>query len=329
MEGQPYNPIAILGAGSWGTALALYLARRGQRVQIWSIEKSEIDAMRNDKENSRYMPGFPLPDCIHPMTDLQETVRDIQDILIVVPSTGFRQTLTQLKNVMHPHARVICATKGLDHETGQLLSDIADQILEKKHSFAVLSGPSFAREVAAGVPTAVVIASQDPAFLSDLITRFNSNIFSIHPSHDIIGVEIGGVVKNVIAIATGISDGLGFGVNTRSALITLALAEMMRLGKALHAQPETLIGLAGLGDLILTCSDDLSRNRRLGLSLGKGHSIQEAEQAIGQAVEGKYNAESINQLAEKHQVHMPICKTVWHILQGKACASDAILKLLF
>jgi glycerol-3-phosphate dehydrogenase (NAD(P)+) len=223
--------------------------------------------------------------------------------------------------------RIICATKGLDAETGQLLSEVATDVLGKDHLFAVLSGPSFAREVARGLPAALVIASFNPSFLKDLTHRFDSPLFRIHPSDDVIGVEVGGAVKNVIAIATGISDGMELGANTRSALITQGLAEIIRLGTALGGKPDTFIGLSGLGDLILTCSDDQSRNRRLGLAIGKGQDIKEAEKAIGQVVEGRRNAELIAMLAERHGINMPVCAAVFDILQAKLSAKDAFIRM--
>jgi len=328
VEAQQFKPITILGAGSWGTALALYLARRGQTVRIWSIETSEINAMITDKANNRYMPGFSLPDQIQPMADLAEAVQDVEDIIVVVPSAGFRQTLQQLKPLINTRNRIICAAKGLDTETGQLLSEVAEDVLGKEFKFAVLSGPSFAREVAAGLPCAVVIASHHHVFLNDLTQRFNSPVFRIYTSDDVIGVEIGGVTKNVIAIATGISDGMELGSNARSALITRGLAEIIRLGTALGGKLETFVGLSGLGDLILTCSDNQSRNRRLGLAIGKGRDLQEAEKEIGQVVEGKRNAELVAKLAERHGIDMPICETMWQILQGKITAKEAISILL-
>lgn len=328
MNGQQLKPIAILGAGSWGTALALYLARRGQPVRIWSIETAEITAMRSDRANNRYLPGIRLPDLIQPIAHLTEAIKDVDDIIIVVPSAGFRQTLTTLKPLIHPGVRITCATKGLDIETGQLLSEVTEEVLGKKHPFAVLSGPSFAREVAQGLPCAVVIASHDKTFSNNLKQRFNSPLFRIYPSDDVVGVEVGGVTKNVIAIATGISDGMEHGANARSAIITLGLSEIIRLGTALGGKLETFIGLSGLGDLILTCSDDQSRNRRLGLAVGKGRDIVEAEREIGQVVEGKRNAELVTKLAHHHDVEMPICDMVWQILQGKAHAKEAIEILL-
>ncbi|RDI41693.1 Glycerol-3-phosphate dehydrogenase [NAD(P)+] [Aquicella lusitana] len=328
MEGQQFKPVTILGAGSWGTALALYLARRGQTVRLWSVEIPEVAAMLAERANSRYLPGFQFPDTIQPTANLADAIKDIDDVIIAVPSVGFRETLIMLKPLIHDRIRITCASKGLDEDTGQLLSEVTEEILEKDRPFAVLSGPSFAREVAAGLPAAVVIASRNKILLSDLTQRFNSSIFRIYPSDDVVGVEVGGVVKNVIAIATGISDGMELGANARSALITRGLAEIMRLGIALGGKLETFIGLSGMGDLILTCTDNLSRNRRLGLAIGKGRNVQEAEHEIGQVVEGKRNAELVVLLAERHNVDMPICETVWQILQEKISAKDAVDQLL-
>lgn len=328
MNNQPVKPIAILGAGSWGTALALYLARRDQEVKIWSIEASEIQAMVTEKANNRYLPGHAFPEQIKPLTDLAETVKDVEDILIVVPSAGFRQTLTSLKPLLKPNMRIICATKGLDENTGQLLNEVVEEILGTTVPYAVLSGPSFAREVAAGLPAAVVIASKQKTFLQDLTQRFNSPIFTIHPSDDPKGVEVGGVVKNVIAIATGISDGLELGANARSAIMTYGLNEIIALGTALGGKQETFIGLSGLGDLILTCSDNQSRNRRFGLAVGKSRDIKTAEKEIGQVVEGKRNAEIVGILAKKQGIKLPLCETVIQILQGQKHPKEGILAAL-
>lgn len=315
-----HKPVTILGAGSWGTALALYLARRGQTVRVWSVDPTEISAMLNERTNNRFLPGYPFPDTLHPTADLSEAVRDVEDIIVVVPSIGYRDTLNMLKPLINANTRITCASKGLDSATGKLLNEVTEEVLGKDALFAVLSGPSFAREVAAGLPTAVVVASKYTSVIHAITERFNSPIFRIFPSNDVTGVEVGCVVKNVIAIATGMSDGLEFGTNTRSALITLGLAEITRLGIALGGKAETFVGLSGMGDLILTCSDNQSRNRRLGLALGKGQDIQSAEKEIGQVVEGKRNAELVALLAAKHQITMPICATVWQILQGKVSA---------
>ena len=324
---EKLKPITILGAGSWGTALALYLTRGGQTVRIWSYEIPEVAAMLAERTNSRYLPGFAFPDTIQPTANLAEAVKEIDDIIIAVPSIGFRETLIILKSLITPQIRIVCATKGLDTDTGQLLNEVVEEVLGKEYPFAVLSGPSFAREVAAGLPSAVVIASRHQKFLNDLILRFNSPLFRIDSSTDIIGVEIGGVVKNVIAIAIGVADGMELGANARSALITRGLAEMMRLGKALGADQDTFTGLSGIGDLILTCTDNQSRNRRLGLAIGKGHDLQKAERDIGQVVEGKRNAELVAMLAERHQVDMPITHAMWQLLQGKLSAKAAIEEL--
>ncbi len=328
MTSQPLKPITILGAGSWGTALALTLARQGQTVRLWSYEISEIAALLAERTNTRFLPGFPFPDTIQPTANLAEAVKGVDDILVVVPSVGFRDTLTMLKPLIEKQTRIICASKGLDEDTGELLNEMTEDVLGKDRPFAVLSGPSFAKEVAAGLPAAVVIASKDNVMLKEAVERFTTPAFRVYPSDDVIGVELGGVVKNVIAIATGISDGLELGSNARSALITRGLAEIIRLGTAMGGKIETFIGLSGMGDLILTCSDNQSRNRRMGLALGQGKDIAAAEAAIGQVVEGKRNAELVLQLAEKYNVEMPICETVWGILQGKLVAKEAAEKLL-
>ena len=322
-----HKPIAVLGAGSWGTALALYLSRLGQEVRLWSHDTNHVNTMLAEHTNNRYQPGFIFPDSLHPTSSLNESIANCDDILISLPSAGFRSTLTLLKPFLHTSTRIAWATKGLDPETGQLLDDVTREILGG-YPLAILSGPSFAGEVATALPTAVVVASRNAAFASDLMHRFNSQVFRVYTSTDVRGVEIGGVVKNVLAIACGISDGMGFGANARSALITRGLAEMTRLGISLGAHQETFIGLAGVGDLVLTCTDNQSRNRRFGLALGKGKNSTDAEREIGQVVEGKRNAELVMQLAQKHSVEMPISETVWKILQGKITPPDAMRILL-
>ncbi len=321
-------PIAVLGGGSWGTALALHLSRLGQAVRLWTHERESAMAMQRERMNTRYMPGFAFPDSLQVVTELAEAISGAEDILIVVPSSAFHDLLIRLKPLLPEPARIIWATKGLDPETGQLLHDVAIDVLGKQHFYAVLSGPSFAQEVAKGMPTAIVAASTDPQFSQAVVTRFNSRLFRVYASTDMVGVEIGGIVKNVLAIATGISDGMEFGANARSALITRGLAEMMRLGVALGGQQETFIGLTGIGDLVLTCTDNQSRNRRYGLALGQGKTSHEAMNTIGQVVEGKRNAELIMQLAKKHQVEMPIVEAVWEILRGKLTPVEAMHQLL-
>lgn len=321
------RPMTVLGAGSWGTALALCLARCGFPVRIWSIEPSEIKAMLADKRNQRYLPDILLPKTIHPEANLAAALEDVEDIVIVVPSVGLKQTFSLIKPFIKPSTKLLCAAKGLD-ENGQLPNQIAAAILGKDSSFAVLSGPTFAREVAAGIPSAVVIASLKESIVAHFRKCFDSPHFRTFPSDDVVGVEIGGIVKNVMAIAVGMSDGVGFGANTRSAIITLSLAEIIHLANALGARTETLIGLSGMGDLILTCSDNQSRNRRFGLALGEGQDISTAEKNIGQVVEGKRNAELVIQLAKRNHVHMPICELVQHVIQGKLSPKEAVLQML-
>lgn len=322
------QPLAILGAGSWGTALALHLSRRGQIIRLWTFDEKHGSELQAEQVNNRYLPGYPFPTSLHPTAQLVTALQDVNDILIAVPSVGFRHTVMHLKPLLKSGMRIAWATKGLDESTGQLLHEVIAEILGKNYSSAVLAGPSFASEVALQQPTAVVIASEDQVFAHDLLTRFNTPLFRVYLSSDVPGVEIGGAVKNVLAIATGISDGMGFGSNARCALITRGLAEMMRLGSTLCGHFETFTGLAGLGDLILTCTDDQSRNRRFGLALGKGKNAALAEKEIGQVVEGKRNAELIMQLACKNKVEMPIVEAVWQILQEKLTPKQAMQDLL-
>jgi glycerol-3-phosphate dehydrogenase (NAD(P)+) len=320
--------IAVLGAGSWGTALALHLSRQGFTVNLWSYESEHIAAMQRDRANARYLPSYAFPDALHPVANLEEALQEVNYILIAVPSVGFKEVLTQLKPLLQSHMRIVWATKGLDDVTGELLHQVALQVLGNQYPYAILSGPSFAKEVASALPTAVVVASNQMDFAKDLQQIFNGPFFRVYLCSDMIGVEVGGVVKNVLAIATGISDGMGFGANARAALITRGLAEMIRLGMALGGLYETFTGLTGLGDLVLTCTDDQSRNRRFGLLLGQGHSAKEAVIKIGQVVEGKRNAELVAKLAKKYGVEMPIVEMVLAVLQSHMTPQDAMQKLL-
>lgn len=328
MNGKTLKPITILGAGSWGTALALYLARHGQTVRLWSCEINEIAALLAERENSQFLPGYPFPETIKPTANLSDALKGIDMVIVAVPSVGYRDTLTMMKSLVDNKTSIICATKGIDADTNQMLHEVTKEILGDTHAYAVISGPSFAKEVAAEKPTSVTIASHDKALLDEAYKRFEGPLFHVFPTDDVIGTEIGGVAKNVIAIATGISDGMELGTNARSALITRGLHEIIALGKALGGRMETFIGYSGLGDLILTCSDDQSRNRRLGLAIGKGKDIESAEKEIGQVVEGKNSAALVEKLAEQHGVHMPVCETVCQILQGKVIAREAFMELM-
>jgi len=322
-----FPPITILGAGSWGTALAVHLARVGQPVNLWEFDKDQVALLQRDRTNQRYLPGIALPDSVQVFADMTDAVVGAQDVLLVVPSFAFAQTLLSLKPLINSDTRVAWGTKGIDHDSNRLLHELVLENLGER-PIAVLSGPSFAKEVAQGLPTAIVTASNDKTFMQDLVARFNQRAFRVYMSEDIIGVQLGGSVKNVIAIAVGASDGLHYGANAKSALITRGLAEIMRLGVAMGARPQTFMGLSGMGDLVLTCTDDQSRNRRLGLAIAKGKSIESAMEEIGQVVEGINTVEQVLYLANKYQVEMPICQQVYRVLHGKVQLKDAVTELL-
>lgn len=304
--------ITVLGAGSWGTALALVLARNGQEVRLWSREKDHVDEMRGQRVNNRYLPNYPFPKTIHISDNLESSLDNVIDILIVVPSFAFQEVVMRIKPYINPNTRIAWGTKGLA-ATGCLLHQVIEMELGNL-TMAVISGPSLAAEVAAELPTAITVASNKAEFSKDLIKRLHSPYFRVYQNNDIIGVELCGSVKNILAIATGISDGLGLGANACAALITRGLTEMGRLVYVMGGKQETLVSLAGLGDLVLTCTDSQSRNRQFGLALGKGVDPKIAEQAIGQAIEGLYNTAQVYKLAEKYAVEMPVTYQVYRIL---------------
>lgn len=315
---QP-SAIAVLGAGSYGTALAICLARNGNTISLWGRNADDMAQMAAQRVNQKYLPDIALPDSLQLTADLAAAVSSSRDILVVVPSHAFADTLRQIKPLLKPDARVAWATKGLEPETGRLLQDVAREILGEQVSLAVLSGPTFAKEMAMGLPTAISLSSTDADFirqLSDLLHCAKS--FRVYTNPDFIGVQLGGAVKNVIAIGAGMADGIGFGANARTALITRGLTEMCRLGCALGAKKDTFMGMAGLGDLVLTCTDNQSRNRRFGLLLGQGKPVAEAMQSIGQVVEGYRNAKEVFNLAQRVGVEMPITEQIYQVLyQGK------------
>lgn len=318
--------ITVLGAGSYGTALAIGLARNGHQTLLWGRNQDDIAAMAHDRVNQRYLPDIPLPPTLTVTADLAEAVTASQTILVVVPSHAFADTLRAIKPLLLPNARVAWATKGLEPETGRLLQDVAREILGEHVALAVLSGPTFAKELAKGLPTAISLSSTDAEFinvLSDLLHC--GRTFRVYTNPDFVGVQLGGAVKNVIAIGAGMADGIGFGANARTALITRGLTEMCRLGCALGAKKETFMGMAGLGDLVLTCTDNQSRNRRFGLLLGQGKSVDDAMQSIGQVVEGYRNAKEVFNLATRVGVEMPITEQIFQVLyQGKDPKTAAI-----
>jgi len=306
--------VAVLGAGSWGTALAMQLVRAGCRPVLWDWDPAHIEAIRAAGRNEQFLPGFDLPPGIHFETDLERAVRGTDEVLVVVPSHAFVDVLTRIAPWLSPGRGLAWACKGLEPGTGQFLHEPARRLFGDSRPLAVVTGPSFAVEVAADLPTAVTVAGTDPEYCARIARLLHGGNFRAYTSDDIVGAELGGSVKNVLAIATGIADGMGLGNNARAALITRGLAEMMRLGRAIGANEQTLTGLTGMGDLVLTCTGDLSRNRRLGLALGSGQSVDEAVAAIGQVVEGVKTAREIWRLAQRHGVDMPISEQVYGII---------------
>lgn len=320
--------ISILGAGSWGTALALQAATNGAQTLLWGHAQDHIANLVQDRQNKRYLEGVPFPESLQ-VTDSLQTAAEFSDILlIVVPSHVFKETLQKIKPYVSQQLKIAWACKGFNPETGELLHDIVANVFSSATPAAVLSGPSFAQEVAAGLPSAVTIAATQPAFADQLAQIMHSPRFRIYTTNDIISVQVGGAVKNVLAIAAGIADGLGFGANTRAALVTRGIAEIIRLNTALGGQQETLMGLAGLGDLILTCTDNQSRNRRFGLALGQGKNRIQAIQDIGQELEGISAAKETYMLARKHHVDMPITEQTYRVLYEGLAPLNAVQNLL-
>lgn len=318
--------ILVLGAGSWGTALALLLARNQHQVWLWSHDPKHVRVMQQTRQNAQYLPNIIFPDNLQPIEELTNYIHQVPNIVIVVPSHGFRQALQRIASYITPQTHLCWATKGLEHATGLLLHQVAQQVLGKERQLAVLSGPSFAKEVAIGLPTAVTIASESDT--TRWVDLFHQGNFRAYASYDMIGVQMGGAIKNVIAIAAGIADGLGLGANSRAALITRGLSEIVRLGTVLGGQRDTFMGLAGLGDLVLTCTDNQSRNRRFGYALGQGISSQQAQAEIEQVIEGILTAREVMQLANQHGIEMPIVEQVNYVLQGTYTPQEAVQSLL-
>jgi len=306
----------------------VHLARTGHPAILWGIETAELDAMARERVNQRYLPGVVLPAGVEIEHDFANAVARADQLLVVVPSHAFREVLEKAKPLLRPRQRVAWATKGFELETGKLPHQVADEVLGPGVPTAVLSGPTFAKEVGAGLPSAMTVASRDEDYALELARSISGENFRAYASGDMAGVEVGGAVKNVLAIGAGISDGLGFGANTRVALITRGLAEMMRLGVALGAERETFMGLAGLGDLVLTCTDDQSRNRRCGLALAAGKTAEQAQAEIGQVVEGVLAARAVREVARRHGVEMPICEQVYRVLYEGAPVRPAVYALM-
>ncbi len=324
-----YNqPIAVLGAGSFGTALAILLAKNGNQTRLWARNPAHIQSMRESGFNQAYLPDIALPENLAFFDDFKQAIAGVSDILIVTPSHSFQQTLSQINQYKTQNIRLVWACKGLEPDTGAFLHDQVIQQFGQDNPKGVLSGPTFAKELAAGSPTAITLAADNSQFAADLTKRLVNETFRVYLSDDLAGVQFGGAIKNIIAIGAGVADGLGFGSNARTALITRGLAEMRRLGEALGGKIETFTGMAGLGDLVLTCTDDQSRNRRFGLAIGRGSSIEQAAKDIGQVVEGVRNTKEVFNLAQSKGIDMPICQAIYDILYNKQDPRIAAKELL-
>lgn len=320
--------IAILGAGSWGTALAILAAKNGCQTLLWGHNPAHIAVLAQERQNRRYMPGITFPDNLRLTSDLLDCAAFTSPLLLSVPSHAFESTLRKLKPLVADDVKIAWATKGFNANSGQLLHEIVAEVFSVQTPAAIISGPSFAKEVAAELPTAITIASTQADFAEQLADIFHNSRFRTYTSTDVIGVEVGGAVKNVLAIASGIADGLGFGANTRAALITRGLTEIIRLGIQLGGKQETFMGLAGLGDLILTCTDNQSRNRRFGLALGEGKDKLTAIQEIGQEIEGISAAKETFLLAKKYAIEMPITEQTYKVLYEGLAPLTAVENLL-
>ncbi len=320
--------IAVLGAGSWGTGLALQLDRSGSRSILWDRDTENLLQIRSTRQNKRYLPDIDIPVSIRVETDVLAAVKASDHVLVVTPSHAFASIISTIREVLVPGQGVAWACKGFEPGSGRLLHQVAMELLPPGTPLAIVTGPSFAKEVAMDLPTAVTVAGSDSSFTHTIAAALHGGRFRVYTSDDMIGAELGGAVKNVMAVATGICDGMQLGDNARAALITRGLAEMMRLGAALNAKPETLMGLAGAGDLILTCTGDLSRNRRLGLLLGKGKTLRQALDEIGQVVEGVNSAAEVQRLAIQHGINMPISEQVNGIIHKGWNPEEGVARLL-
>ncbi len=320
--------IAVLGGGSWGTALATQVARAGHPVVLWDISPEHIQAMQKAHINEKYLPDIPLPESLKFSDQLEQTISESDTLLIAIPSHAVRGFLQKAKQWIRQNHHIVWATKGLEEGSAKLVHQVVAEELPDCTSTAVVSGPTFAGEVAKNLPTAVTVAASSHAIADEVASFLHFGNFRVYTSEDMIGVELGGSLKNVLAIAAGIADGLGFGANTRAALITRGLNEIMRLGLAMGAQAETFMGLAGMGDLVLTCTDNQSRNRRMGLALAEGLTIEQARERIGQAVEGVKTAKEAWLLSQQYQVEMPIIEQAYKVLYENKAPIDAVHDLL-
>ena len=319
--------VAVLGSGSWGTALAALLVRNGTPTRLWGRDAQVLAGIDATHRNQRYLPDVELPPELICEADLARAVQGVGVVLIAVPSHAFATILAELAPLLDADTAVAWATKGFEPGTGRFLHELVAAQWPDRRA-AVITGPSFAREVAAGLPSAFTVHSDDSVFAKELAGLLHAPNLRAYSGGDVLGAELGGAMKNVLAVATGIADGMQLGLNARAGLITRGMNEMLRLGMALGAQPETLIGLSGLGDLVLTCTGDLSRNRRLGLALGRGVAIDVALREIGQVVESVLTTDEVMRLATMHDLDLPISAAVHAVLHGVATPVDALHALM-
>ena len=324
-----HSSITVLGAGSFGTALAITFSRNGHPTYLWGHNPQKMQKLNAERQNAEFLPDIIFPDALHIEADLRSVIQDSRDLLLAVPSHCFGEIISQIRPHLRPDSRIVWATKGLERNTGRLLEEVIKETLGNTYPLAVISGPTFAKELASGLPTAITLASDNEEFAREFQARIHcSKHFRVYINDDMLGVQLGGAIKNVIAIGAGISDGMGFGANARTALITRGIAEISRLGTALGANPNTFMGMSGLGDLVLTCTDNQSRNRRFGIMLGQGFSAQTAMDNIGQVVEGFYNTKEAHLLAKRYGVEMPITEQIYQVLFCGKNAKEAAVNLL-
>ncbi|MBI5286890.1 MAG: NAD(P)-dependent glycerol-3-phosphate dehydrogenase [Deltaproteobacteria bacterium] len=320
--------IGVLGAGTWGTTLANLLAENGFEITLWVRREELCYRIIETGENSDYLPGIKLSDRIHPTTSLEEAIEDKAIVVCAIPSHGVRHVLIGAKGFFKRGVIVVSASKGIEEEGLLTVSQVLKEVLQKGLDIAVLSGPSFAREVSLNLPTAVVIASENKGVAERCQQVFSARYFRVYTSQDVVGVELGGALKNVIAISAGVSDGLGLGLNARAALITRGLAEISRLGVKKGASLYTFSGLSGLGDLVLTCTGELSRNRRVGVMRGKGHRLEEVLAGMREVAEGVKTTRAAYGMAKRFDVEMPITEEVYKVLYEGKTPKDAVWELM-
>lgn len=320
--------ITVLGTGAWGTALGIHFALHGHRVAMWSHNGSHAQTMQQTRLNERYLPGFPLPDNLSVHADLTDALHESELVLAVTPVAGLRGSIELLKQHGAGSLPVLTACKGFELDSGLLTFQVVRQILPDNPAVGVLSGPSFAQELAKQLPCAVCVASENQAWLHDVVRQLNTPVMRLYANDDITGVAVGGAVKNVMAIATGLSDGLGYGLNARAALVTRGLAEITRLAVAFGAQQKTMMGLSGMGDLILTCTGALSRNRKVGLGLAEGKSLHQVLTEIGHVAEGVPTIEEVYNAACRYQIDMPITAMLYQLVRNELSAGDVMERLM-